>query len=150
MLSRAFALLSEGFAAIGQHLVDTKFELGYVQTSAQDTTLILMDEAGTPDSSRLWDQKAHEQGQIVEYCKESFRQTLLQHMDRALLLDPQRLNERKRHAQQYPVPAEWLLEVGQRYQEIARRLTGQDSPPFDDVKSTLSESFSELGSLLET
>lgn len=77
LLRQGFEVISQALANIGQIFVDTKFEFGYVTDSQGVEKLIYMDEVGTPDSSRIWDEEAYNRGEIVENSKEGFRQFLL-------------------------------------------------------------------------
>lgn len=58
LLSQGFDVISKALAKIGQIFVDTKFEFGYVTDASGNEKLIYMDEVGTPDSSRIWDEAA--------------------------------------------------------------------------------------------
>ncbi len=148
LLQQAFLCIEEAYREIGQILVDTKFEIGTRFDPAQGHALLLMDEIGTPDSSRIWDLAAYQRGEIFDYCKEHFRQTLLHHLDRDLLLDPARLSERKAYAKQHPLPAAWLLDVGQRYKALAEKLTGRPLAPIDNARAEILECLAEMDLLL--
>lgn len=137
LLEKTFLSLEDAYKDVRQILIDTKFELGYVPSKAGSPELILMDEVGTPDASRLWDQASYERGNLFEYCKEHFRQTLLEHLDRTLLLDPERLPERKRYAAEHPLPVAWFMDVSQRYTEIAEKLIGTPLPTIQDARNEI-------------
>ncbi len=148
ILQKSFLFLEKSYKQIGQILVDTKFELGMLQTSSDSPTLILMDEIGTPDASRIWDQEAYQRGEIFDYCKEHFRQTLLHHLDRDLLLDSSRLSERKAYAAQHPLPLAWWLDVSQRYATLAQKLIGRPLPSIHDARAEILESLAQMDLLL--
>ena len=93
LLSEGFDVISEELAKIDQVFVDTKFEFGYVNDKQGVEKLIYMDEVGTPDSSRIWDNQQYQQGKIVENSKEGFRQMLLNHFpDPDILLNKNRMS----------------------------------------------------------
>ncbi|TNE49041.1 MAG: phosphoribosylaminoimidazolesuccinocarboxamide synthase [Deltaproteobacteria bacterium] len=125
MLRQGFAVISKELDGVDQIFVDTKFEFGYVTNAAGDSEILYMDEVGTPDSSRMWDKSAYEQGEIVDYCKESFRQFLLETLDRDILTTGSRIEERKAMAAQYRVPLDEMMDVSNRYRYIAEQITGQ-------------------------
>lgn len=129
MLQTSFQRLSAHLQARGQLLVDTKFEFGYVRDAQGQSQLVLMDEVGTPDSSRLWQADAYAEDRLVEYCKESFRQHLLDTLDREILLRAERMPERLTLAQTHRVPVKAFLDLKQRYQSIATQITGHTPAP---------------------
>lgn len=95
LLREGFNVISEALADVKQIFVDTKFEFGYVTDKAGNEKIIYMDEVGTPDSSRIWDEEQYTQGNIVENSKEDFRQFLLKHFpDADVLLNKDRMLER--------------------------------------------------------
>lgn len=126
-------LLKEGFKVISQALneadqifVDTKFEFGYVQDATGNEKLIYMDEVGTPDSSRIWDKHAYEDGKIVENSKEGFRQFLLQHFPEPdILLNKNRMPERFALAEDNVLPAEEIMKISHTYLAIAEKIIGK-------------------------
>jgi len=87
--------------------------------------MIYQDEVGTPDSSRSWDGKAHALGKIVENSKEGFRQFLLATLDKDILLNKKRMDERKNLAANYRVPVATMMDVSHTYIELAQRITGK-------------------------
>ncbi|MFK7976423.1 MAG: phosphoribosylaminoimidazolesuccinocarboxamide synthase [Halioglobus sp.] len=126
LLREGFALISERLAALGQVFVDTKFEFGYVTDRAGNTQLIYMDEVGTPDSSRIWDAEALQDGQVVENSKEGFRQALLAHVpDPDVLLNKNRMEERAALACDTALPEAFLLAVSRTYVGMAEKITGK-------------------------
>lgn len=126
LLKEGFDVISDALAAIDQIFVDTKFEFGYVSDSNGQRKLIYMDEVGTPDSSRIWDGPSYRQGQVVENSKEGFRQLLLNHFpDPDILLNKDRMDERKALAQYNDLPVSVLMEVSNTYVSLAERIIGR-------------------------
>jgi len=139
-------LLKEGFATIGEALkeldqvfVDTKFEFGYVQGKDGKEKLIYMDEVGTPDSSRIWDGPLYrESGKVVEKSKEGFRQLLLRHFpDPDILLNKDRMEERKALAKNNALPVSVLMEVSKTYSDIAEKITGKKLPVCENPRQEI-------------
>ncbi len=92
--------------ARGLLLADTKFEFGQL-----DGSLILIDEALTPDSSRYWDADAYPR-QLVAYDKQYVRDYLTRYgWDRA--------------SAPPPLPVEVVDATRARYLETYQRLTGR-------------------------
>lgn len=126
LLSEGFGVISKALSEVDQIFVDTKFEFGYVNDAAGNEKLIYMDEVGTPDSSRIWDQQAYQQGHIVENSKEGFRQFLLNHFpDPDILLNKDRMPEREALAQNNILPLEALMDISKTYTAIAEKITGK-------------------------
>lgn len=126
LLKDGFGVISQALEAIDQTFVDTKFEFGYVTDSKGQEKLIYMDEVGTPDSSRIWDTKAYQEGKIVENSKEGFRQFLLNHFpDPDILLNKERMPEREALARDNALPLEALMDVSRTYTGIAEKITGR-------------------------
>ncbi|MGX9415917.1 phosphoribosylaminoimidazolesuccinocarboxamide synthase [Vibrio sp. WJH972] len=126
LLSQGFDVISNALAQIGQIFVDTKFEFGYVTNAKGQEKLIYMDEVGTPDSSRLWDEAAYNKGEIVENSKEGFRQFLLNHFpDPDILLNKERMPEREALAKDNELPLEAMMNVSKTYIEIAEKVIGK-------------------------
>jgi phosphoribosylaminoimidazole-succinocarboxamide synthase len=126
LLKDGFGVISQALEAIDQTFVDTKFEFGYVTDSKGQEKLIYMDEVGTPDSSRIWDTQAYQQGKIVENSKEGFRQFLLNHFpDPDILLNKERMPEREALAKDNALPLEALMDVSRTYTGIAEKITGR-------------------------
>ena len=127
LLSEGFALITEKLAGVGQIFVDTKFEFGYVKDLNGNDELIYIDEVGTPDSSRIWDEQAYNAGNIVENSKEGFRQMLLKSVPNAdLLLAKDKMTERLEMAAQFMLSESDILAVSETYTSIAKTITGQD------------------------
>ncbi|OLQ88281.1 phosphoribosylaminoimidazolesuccinocarboxamide synthase [Vibrio panuliri] len=126
LLKQGFNVISEALDKVDQMFVDTKFEFGYVTDAAGNEKLIYMDEVGTPDSSRIWDKTAYQQGKIVENSKEDFRQFLLNHFpDADILLNKDRMPEREALARDNELPLEALMDVSKTYTAIAEKVTGR-------------------------
>jgi phosphoribosylaminoimidazole-succinocarboxamide synthase len=126
LLTEGFAAISAELAKIDQIFVDTKFEFGYVTDRHGQEKLIYMDEVGTPDSSRIWEGSAYQEGRIVEQSKESFRQFLLSHFpDPDILLNKDRMPERIALAQENALPRDAMLAVSRTYIKMAEKITGQ-------------------------
>jgi phosphoribosylaminoimidazole-succinocarboxamide synthase len=124
-LLAGFRTIESALGNIGQIFVDTKFEFGYIKNAAGDSELIYMDEVGTPDSSRIWDGQAYQQGSIIERSKEAFRQFLLTHTaDPDILLNKDRMAERQALANTTALPLEVMMAVSKTYCDLASAITG--------------------------
>lgn len=146
LLSQGFSLISDALAKIGQLFVDTKFEFGYALDQNGQEQMIYMDEVGTPDSSRLWDEQAYGQGKIVENSKEYFRQALLAHVpDADLLLNKERMTERTDYAQHTRLPEELFSNVAQTYTDMAQAITGQPIAQSENPRQDILDVLSTLG-----
>lgn len=126
LLKEGFDVISDALSSIKQIFVDTKFEFGYVKDKNGEDKLIYMDEVGTPDSSRIWDENAYGQGKVIENSKEGFRQYLLSYFnDPDILLNKDRMAERLDLAKDNALPVEALMTLSKTYIEIAERITGR-------------------------
>lgn len=126
LLTQGFNVISQKLAGLNQIFVDTKFEFGYVKNQQGKDELIYMDEVGTPDSSRIWEGTAYNEGRIVERSKESFRQFLLNHFDDPdILLNKERMPERSALAKNNPLPVSALMDLSKTYLDIAEKITGK-------------------------
>lgn len=126
LLKEGFNTISQALSEIDQIFVDTKFEFGYVTDDQGNDKLIYMDEVGTPDSSRIWDDQAYQNGKIIEKSKEGFRQFLLQHFsDPDILLNKDRMPEREALARDNELPKEALMAVSDTYLKLAEKITGK-------------------------
>jgi phosphoribosylaminoimidazole-succinocarboxamide synthase len=97
-------------------LADTKFEFGH----RNDRTLVLADEALTPDSSRFWDAATWQPGRRLDsYDKQFVRNWLLHESgwDRASGHPPP------------PLPPDIIAATRAKYIEAYERLTGTDFAP---------------------
>lgn len=125
LLLRGFERLASMYAHGGDLLVDTKFEFGYAPGRDGADELLVMDEVGTPDSSRVWRQEDWEAGTPVEYSKELFREALLEWVpDPDLLLDSERMAERLAFAREHRVPDAAFEALSSRYLHSAEKITG--------------------------
>ncbi|MGL5047618.1 MAG: phosphoribosylaminoimidazolesuccinocarboxamide synthase [Shewanella sp.] len=129
LLKDGFKVISKALADLDQVFVDTKFEFGYVTDKDGNSTLIYMDEVGTPDSSRIWDGAAYRDGNILENSKEGFRQFLLNHFpDPDVLLNKDRMPEREALARDHDLPLEAMMQVSRTYTGVAEKVTGAPIP----------------------
>ncbi|GIW72312.1 MAG: phosphoribosylaminoimidazole-succinocarboxamide synthase [Planctomycetota bacterium] len=95
----------------GLILADTKFEFGRI-----DGELVLIDEAGTPDSSRYWDRAAWEERR----CMDSF--------DKQFVRDWLEASGWDKSSPPPALPPEIVAQTRERYLEAFRRLTGSELP----------------------
>merc|ERR1712023_460249 len=97
------------------------------------------DEVGTPDSSRIWDGPLYRDGgKVVENSKEAFRQLLLKHFpDPDILLNKDRMTERKALAKDNLLPQSVLMEVSKTYSDIAEKITGRALRISEDPRSEI-------------
>ena len=142
LLRQGFDLIAKDLDDIGQLFVDTKFEFGYVKNTDGSVRMIYIDEIGTPDSSRTYNKESYEKGKIVESSKEPFRQFLLGNTNRDVLLDKNRMPERRELAASYRVPVEQMMEVSRVYRDIAEKITGVRVPEIQNARAEI------LGSLI--
>lgn len=117
---RSVSLALYGFAhahaeRCGLVLADTKFEFGL----HPDGTLLLIDEALTPDSSRYWDAKAYAGGEYLPFDKQYVRDYLM------------RINW-NREPPAPALPPDIVAATAERYREVYRRLIGS---PLDEVQT---------------
>jgi phosphoribosylaminoimidazole-succinocarboxamide synthase len=138
LLKEGFDVISGALAELDQIFVDTKFEFGYVADAAGNEKLIYMDEVGTPDSSRIWDGPSYRDGKVVEKSKEEFRQLLLNYFpDPDILLNKDRMEERKALAQDNALPESVLMQVSETYRSIAEKITGEKIVLSDNPKQEI-------------
>merc|ERR1712023_143696 len=89
----------------------------------------MVDEVGTPDSSRIWDGAKYKEGKVVENSKEVFRQMLLKNFpDPDILTNKDRMEERKKLATDNALPEAKLMEVSKVYTDIAEKIIGEKLP----------------------
>lgn len=138
LLKEGFDVISAELKKLDQIFVDTKFEFGYVTDAAGQDKLIYMDEVGTPDSSRIWDGPSYRAGQVVENSKEAFRQGLLSYFDDPdILLNKDRMEERKALAENNALPVSVLMQVSETYCGIAEKITGEAIVLSDNPKQEI-------------
>ncbi len=148
MLEKGFVFIEEALAARQQLLVDTKFEFGMAPATGGGEELIVMDEVGTPDSSRIWFRDDWERGQPRERSKEQFRAALLAWAsDRDVLLDPRRMTERLALARDARLPDEFFLELSETYRDQAEAIVGSLPAPDPRPRDSLCAVLAELGLL---
>ncbi|MFT4303516.1 MAG: phosphoribosylaminoimidazolesuccinocarboxamide synthase [Candidatus Woesearchaeota archaeon] len=146
MLKTGFELISANLEKIGKVFVDTKFEFGYVPNEDEGSFMIYMDEVGTPDSSRYWDKEKYENGKTVEESKEAFRQALLDSVpDRDVLLNKNRMEERKELARTFRVPDKVFMETSDLYKTLAEHITGRPIPIIDNPRQEIIEALIPYG-----
>ena len=125
LLKEGFNVISDALAELDEIFVDTKFEFGYVKDAQGNDKLIYMDEVGTPDSSRIWEGASYREGKIIEQSKEGFRQWLLNHFpDPDILLNKDRMTERKALAQDNSLPVDVMMDISNTYVGIAEKIIG--------------------------
>ena len=150
LLGEGFDVISNELAKIGQVFIDTKFEFGYVNDKRGVEKLIYMDEVGTPDSSRIWDEEQYKQGNIVENSKEGFRQLLLNHFpDPDILLNKNRMAERNDLARDNALPESVMMAVSDTYLGIAEKITGEKLSLSNDPKAEIIATLAEQYDLID-
>lgn len=152
LLKQGFEVISAALSELDQIFVDTKFEFGYVKDKSGKDKLIYMDEVGTPDSSRIWDGPLYrEEGKVVEKSKEGFRQLLLKHFpDPDILLNKDRMEERKALAKDNLLPQSVLLEVSKTYTDIAEKIIGRKLEICNDPRREILEVLDKQFGLVDT
>merc|ERR1739848_949907 len=81
-------------------------------------------------------------GKVIENSKEGFRQLLLKHFrDPDILLNKDRMEERKALAKDNLLPQSVLMEVSKTYSDVAEKITGQklriSEDPRDEIITIL-------------
>ncbi|MDP2926167.1 MAG: phosphoribosylaminoimidazolesuccinocarboxamide synthase [Nanoarchaeota archaeon] len=146
LLREGYAVIERDLADIKQNLADDKKECGYViDFVSGNPKMIYIDEVGTPDSSRFWDADAYSQGRIVENSKEPFRQFLLAQFDKDILLNDDRMPERRELARTYRVPVEEFMKISAIYKGIAEKITRQEVPKIENPREEILESLFNYG-----
>lgn len=147
LLVQGCNLADKKLISIGKLFVDTKFEFGYIKMPDGNFAMIYMDEVLTPDSSRFWESAAYAKGQIIEDSKEGFRQFLLNDsgIEKDILLNKKRMDERKKAAAEYKVPVEEFMKVSETYKGITEKITGEKVPEIKDAKAEIVEALSGYG-----
>ena len=143
-LARGFEVIEEVLAQQGELLVDTKFEFGLAPAVDGSRELIYMDEVGAPDSSRIWRREDWEQGSPREHSKEQFREALMAWVpDRDVLLNADRMDERKALAETRRVPDSFFLDLAETYRSAAQR-TGANLVVSDAPRESMLDLLSQL------
>ena len=138
LLVEGFNLISKDLDEKGMIFVDTKFEFGYVKRDGKDV-LVYIDEIGTPDSSRIWNQKLYNEQNIArEDSKEFFRKKLQSVVpDKDVLTNKKRKEERIILAETFRVPDEIMLETSNMYREITEQITGRNIPSIYNAEAEI-------------
>ena len=145
LLTEGFNLISRELDKIGKVFVDTKFEFGYIG-EGDKAQMIYIDEIGTPDSSRYWDKALYSKGEIREDSKEFFREMLQASVpDRDVLLNKDRMEERKALADSFRLKDEQMMEVSRLYIDLAEKITGMKLPLSDHPRQEILEALTGLG-----
>ncbi|MEK6964582.1 MAG: phosphoribosylaminoimidazolesuccinocarboxamide synthase [Nanoarchaeota archaeon] len=145
-LATSFGVISAELARANQLFVDTKFEFGYVRhPTADEWKMVVIDEVGTPDSSRIWGAAEYAAGRTVEKSKEGFRQRLLATLDRDVLLKSARMDERRKLARTHRVSVDDFMDVSRTYKDMARTITGRDLPEIRDARSEILDALTPYG-----
>jgi len=148
LLSEGFKIIADQASKAGQLLVDTKFEFGYVNNAAGESSMIYIDEVGTLDSSRYWDAAAYADGKIIENSKEMFRKFLCDSVpDADVLLNKARMDERNTLGETFKVPVEALMATSDLYKNLAEQFTGKPVPQITNAREEILESLSAYGLL---
>lgn len=147
LLAEGFKIISDQAEQVGQLLVDTKFEFGYIPNASGDGySMIYIDEVGTLDSSRYWDQAAYADGKIVENSKEMFRKFLCDAVPEAdVLLNKERMDERNALGESFKVPVEALMATSELYKNTAEQLTGKPLAKIVNARQEILDSLTEFG-----
>ena len=145
LLTEGFNLISSELEKIGKVFVDTKFEFGFIG-EGDDAQMIYIDEIGTPDSSRYWDTNMYNKGEIREDSKEFFREMLQRSVpDRDVLLNKNRMDERKELAASFRLKDEEMMEVSRLYVGLAEQITGTKLPISKAPRKEITDALAELG-----
>jgi phosphoribosylaminoimidazole-succinocarboxamide synthase len=145
LLSDGFKLITNELDRNGKIFVDTKFEFGYIG-KGDDSRLIYIDEIGTPDSSRYWDKDLYQKGDIREESKEYFREILLNNVpDRDVLVNKDRMEERKTLAETFRLKDEQMMDVSRLYTGMAEKITGSPLNISDSPRQEILDALAPLG-----
>lgn len=148
VLRAVFGLIEAELADRDQLLVDTKFEFGIAPTLSGGEELIIMDEVGTPDSSRIWQREDWLAGRPRERSKEQFREALMDWVpDRQVLLDARRMDERQRLASRSRLPDRLFRDLAETYAEQARLVVGEAPARDANPRAALLDTLNDLGLL---
>ncbi|MDC7220407.1 MAG: phosphoribosylaminoimidazolesuccinocarboxamide synthase [Spirochaetales bacterium] len=148
LLTEGFNLITKELDKVGKVFVDTKFEFGYIG-EGDEARLIYIDEIGTPDSSRYWDKSLYEKGDIREESKEYFREMLQNSVpDRDVLVNKDRMEERKALAESFRLKDEQMMEVSRLYTNLAEKITGAPLEISESPKQDILDALAPLGLVL--
>lgn len=144
LLTEGFNLITRELDRIGKIFVDTKFEFGYVG-EGDEAQMIYIDEIGTPDSSRYWDKAQYEKGEVREESKEFFREMLLNSVpDRDVLVNKNRMDERKALAESFRLKDDQMMAVSRLYTDLAEKITGSPLPLRENPRGEIMDSLNDL------
>lgn len=141
----AFSSLERGYASLGYLCADTKFECGYIINQEGRSILMFIDEAGTPDSSRMWPEKDFKAGFVKDASKEYFRQYLMQALELDLLTNKDRLAELKQAASSFTVPKKVFDKVSMIYRGLAKNIIGTPISETPDARIEIVKSLETYG-----
>jgi phosphoribosylaminoimidazole-succinocarboxamide synthase len=143
-LIEGFKVASSELQGKGLILVDEKKEFGYVKDVRGNSKMIYIDEPPTPDSARIWNAESYKKGEIIEKSKEGFRKFLLEEsgLDKEILLNKERMSERKKLATEYRVPVKEMMKVSQTYKDIVETITGSPIPEIKDARGEILDALS--------
>ena len=146
LIPQAFQVISDDLDAKDEIFVDTKFEVGYFQKPDGSWVLGYIDEAGTPDSSRMWDKKRYEAtGEAVEKSKEGFRGEEMEEHGADLMTNKDRYDERKELAATWRAPVEMFGRVTDTYVGMTRTITGSEPPTIENARAEIIDSLTDYG-----
>ena len=131
---KAVNFIEKKLQSIGQIFVDTKFELGYSESTDE---IIFIDEVATPDSSRFWNKQSYDNGNIVENSKEVLRSFLLKNLDNDILLKKEKMFERTKLAESFRVPAKTFYEISQVYTKLTELVTKEKIAKVDNIEEEI-------------
>ncbi len=109
---RAYSKAAEYAESRGIILADTKFEFGWSMASDDSGTLLLADEALTPDSSRFWQRDEYTPGGPQKSFDKQFVRDYLETLDW------------NKQPPAPSLPAEVITKTAAKYREAYTRLTG--------------------------
>lgn len=144
LLPKAFGVISEDLARMNKLFVDSKFELGYFRARDGSFKIGFIDEAATPDSSRIWDAQEYSVGRVVEESKEGFRNFLKAHFGK-VMTDKTLFGDRKVIARHYRVPVDQLMEVSDTYRGIGEKIIGRPITEVENPRLEIMDVMSRYG-----
>tara|TARA_Y100000310_G_scaffold317846_1_gene371206 strand:+ start:23935 stop:25032 length:1098 start_codon:yes stop_codon:yes gene_type:complete len=146
MLRTAFSVNSMILNMYDYLFVDDKKEQGYIINKQGQTELCFIDEVASPDSSRIWEKNQYlKEGKAVESSKEPFRQFLLNTLDRDILLNKDRMPERRELAKNYEVPVEQMFNLSKVYVKLCELVTDKKVPNVDLPRESIIDTLNDYG-----
>lgn len=109
---QAYAKAAEYAASRGIIVADTKFEFGWSASGADAGSLLIADEALTPDSSRFWPRDDYAPGRAQKSFDKQFVRDYLESLDW------------NKQPPAPPLPREVIEKTAEKYREAYTRLTG--------------------------